>query len=91
MERQPTYERVYVKVNADFPADGEIVPRVLYWAEADGMEKPYAIDRILSVKPAHSRKAGGQGLLFAVRIQGREKSLFYDDFTRHFFIEQPIS
>lgn len=81
------YDRVYVRVNADHMADGKVIPMILYWENEDEVEIAFMIDKILSVTPAHSRKVGGQGLLYRVMIEGREKSLFYDEFERRFFVE----
>ncbi|WP_330601097.1 hypothetical protein [Caproicibacter fermentans] len=36
----------------------------------------YEIDRVLDVRPAASLKAGGAGIRYTCRIQGREKYLW---------------
>ena len=44
------YERRYLQVEADFLPDGRVLPRVLYWEEAEGTVRPFFIDRILDVR-----------------------------------------
>ena len=86
--QEKDYERIYVRVTADHLSDGCVFPRVLFWLNDDGVEIPYEIDRSSKGSPAHARKAGGQGLLFHVNIQGYSKELFYDDFEGRFFVEK---
>ena len=50
----------YVKVRADFELDGRIRP--LLFREEDG--PAFRIDRVLDVRQAASRKAGGQGIRY---------------------------
>ena len=58
----------YVKVRADFELDGRIRP--LLFREEDG--PAFRIDRVLDVRQAASRKAGGQGAVLVYRA-GRER------------------
>ena len=89
-QEQPKYERKYVRVIADHLADGCVIPRILYWEDEDGLEIPYKISNKPKGRPAHSRKAGGQGLLYVVDIQGKSKELYYDDFEGRFFVEKVV-
>ena len=82
------YERVYVHVDVAHGEDGSISPLVLYWKNEDNIEVPYKITRPSKPIPAHSRKAGGQGLLFHVTIEDRMRDLYYDDFEKRFFVEK---
>ena len=82
------YTRVYVHVTADHLTDGSVLPRILHWVNEDDIEVPYEISRASKGYPAHSRKAGGQGILFRVVIQGKLRDLFYDDFEGRFFVEK---
>ena len=57
--------KVYVKVKAEFDTAGFLSPLSLTWE--DGREFP--IDRVLDAQRAASRKAGGIGTRYTVRIQ----------------------
>lgn len=81
--------RKYVHVFAEFMENGEVCPRILYWKGDDDVEVAYEIKHASDPRPAHSQKAGGQGLLYDIIIEGRRKRLFYDDFERRFFVELP--
>ena len=86
--RETHSQRVYVRVVADHQADGSVLPRMLYWCNDDGVEVPYVIDITSPGRPAHSRKAGGQGLLYNIVIRGKRRELYYDDFEGRFFVVQ---
>lgn len=66
--------KVYVEVVAVFNPDGELRPLSLTWEDG----KRYNIDRILEVRPAAARKAGGQGDRYTVCIRGQEKYIFFE-------------
>ena len=66
--------KVYVEVNADFAADGTMLPRVIIWE--DGVK--YTIDRITDIRQAAAMKAGGQGDRYTVMINGRQSYLFFE-------------
>lgn len=66
--------KVYVDVSVRFDAQGGMTPVSIFWS--DGTE--YEIDRILDVRKAASLKAGGFGLRYTVRIQNRERYLFFE-------------
>ena len=63
----------YVKVRADFELDGRIRP--LLFREEDG--PAYRIDRVLDVRQAASRKAGGQGIRYVCEVEGSIAVLVY--------------
>ena len=71
MERTP---KLYVKVCTIFDVDGSMRPQ--YIILEDG--RKFAIDRILDVKPAPARKAGGYGDRYTIRIRGQERYLFFE-------------
>ena len=68
------YKRVYVDVDVSFDSDGKMRPRTLVWTDG----RPYEIDRVLDVRPAHAEKAGGQGDRYKVRVRGQERELFFE-------------
>jgi len=81
--RRESEHKIYVKVRADFGFDGKLCPLML--RTEDGA--PQRIDRVLDVRPAASLKAGGQGVRYTCRVDGRELYLFYED--PYWFIEAP--
>jgi|LSQX01.2.fsa_nt_gb hypothetical protein len=66
-------KKIYIGVLAITHPDGSIVPLRLIWPDGRSWE----IDRLLDVRPAVARKAGGEGLRFLCRINGHEKELWY--------------
>ena len=82
-ERRESAHKIYVKVRADHDFDGKIRPLML--RTQSGL--PWRIDRVLDVRQASSLKAGGQGLRFTCRVDGRTMYLFFDD--PYWFIEAP--
>lgn len=75
--------KVYVKVKAEFDTAGFLSPLSLTWE--DGREFP--IDRVLDAQRAASWKAGGIGTRYTVRIQGRERYLWFENPA--WFVEAP--
>ena len=67
-------DRVYVDVNVDFDRFGRMFPRSICWED----NHIYEIDRVLSVKPSFSQKAGGQGDLYVVKVLGHAKHLYFE-------------
>lgn len=78
------YRKVIVSVEARFDTDGSIFPRMIVWEDGTKFE----IDRVLEAKRAASMKAGGIGTRYTVRIQGRERFLWYEDPI--WFVEAPV-
>ncbi len=68
-------KKIYVKVNADFDADGNITPRSVIWEDGHVFE----IDRVLSSCRRASLKAGGIGIRYTVRIGKRTTYLYFED------------
>lgn len=66
--------RVYVPVCADFDADGRMLPRSIIWEDGER----YEIDRVKSIRPGFSAKAGGQGDRYVIMIHGRETCVFFE-------------
>lgn len=66
--------RVYVDVTVDFDRYGRMFPRSICWEDS----RIYTIDRVLEMRPSYSRKAGGQGDMYVVKVQGFEKHLFFE-------------
>lgn len=66
--------KVYVQVAAVFTAEGNLLPRSFVWE--DGQR--YKIERVLDCKPAAAPRAGGHGDRYTVRIDGKERYLYFE-------------
>lgn len=66
--------KVYVDVTVDFDRYGRMFPRTIRWED----NRIYKIDRVLDMRPSFSRKAGGQGDMYIIKVQGMEKHLFFE-------------
>lgn len=77
------YQKVVVAVDAHFNTDGNVVPKSITWNNGN----IYIIDRVLSQRKAASLKAGGIGIRYTVRIQGKERFLWYEEPV--WFVEAP--
>lgn len=75
----------YVDVDVHFRSDGTFLPKYIYWDDG----KKFEVDRILGIKEAASRKAGGQGLQFLIRVLGKETCIYYED--PRWFVEEHTS
>lgn len=73
-------QKVYVDVDAVFTRDGRLFPRQLRWKDGE----VYEIDRVLDVRRAASLRAGGTGIRYTCRIQGKESHLYYEGNNRWF-------
>ena len=69
--------KVYVAVKADFRDDGVMLPREITWEDG----KRYSIDRVVDIRQAAARKAGGQGDRYTVVIEGKRTYLFFERST----------
>lgn len=65
----------YVKVNATFDCDGNLIPKCIYWDD----NKKFIIDKITDIRYAASLKAGGVGIRYTCRISGKEGFLFLEE------------
>ena len=63
--------KVFVEVIAKFTKDGKKVPLIIKWEDG----RSFDIDRIIDIRRAASLKAGGQGIRYKCRINGRETYL----------------
>ena len=90
MEHNKSEERVsykmYVEVGVIYEPTGEMVPKYLRLPPAG---EKYEIDRISRIQRSASRKAGGCGICYTVRIRGKDARLFYEDSpeTGRWFVE----
>ena len=66
--------KVYVQVNADFNTDGVMLPREIVWEDGE----KYSIDRVVDIRQAAARKAGGQGDRYTIEVRGQISYLFFE-------------
>lgn len=74
-ENSKVYKKQYVDVFVRYGADGRIIPLSIEWV--DGSR--YMIDSVMDVRRAASLKCGGTGIRYIIKIQGRQKMLFFED------------
>lgn len=74
----------YVDILVYFQADGKKIPKIIFWNK----EKKFRIDKVLDVRPAASRKAGGQGDRYLCLINGTEHVIYFEDPA--WFVEEII-
>lgn len=67
--------KVYVPVNLDVDAEGNIRPRLIRWIDG----RVYEIDRLKHKCRAASTKVGGCGIRYTVMIGGHESFLYNED------------
>ena len=71
----------YVEMIVQYLEDGTIMPLAVRWAEG----QLYEIDKVIDIRPAASLKAGGAGIRYTCKIQGREKHLWLEE--NRWFVE----
>lgn len=94
MIRIESYKRTYVAVNADFRADGLILPRIITWHD----DLKYEIDKVLNIQAAASLKAGSGGDRYTIMVHGKQTYLFFERSANltgpnigRWFVEERIS
>lgn len=73
--RDGMIKKHYVDVLVLFTSEGRKIPKTVFWDE----DKKFQIDRVLDIREAASRKAGGQGERYLCLINGSQHALFYED------------
>ena len=68
--------KLYVEVGVVYDPNGTMEPK--YLRLRPGGEK-YMIDRIYRHQRASSRRAGGCGICYFVRVRGKDARLYYED------------
>lgn len=75
----------YVSVTVRVDEDGHNRPLSLQWYDG----RTYAIDEVLSVRRASSRRVGGDGICYTVRIGDSKKLLYFED--PRWFVEEIVA
>lgn len=65
----------YVDMIVRYTPDGQIIPLAIRWSP----EQLYEIDKVLDVRQAASLKAGGTGIRYLCRIQGKERCIWLEE------------
>lgn len=53
-------KKTYVGVYAHFDESGKLTPLMIEWYDG----RKFVVDKVLDIRPAASRRAGGQGLRY---------------------------
>ncbi len=67
--------KVIIAVKAEFDVSGQLTPISFRWE--NGMD--YAISRVIDRRRAASLKAGGSGIRYTCKVDGKLIYLFYDE------------
>lgn len=67
--------KISVTVNADYMADGRLMPRFVTYE--DGIRR--RVERVIDVRQEASLKEGGDGQRYLCLIGGRRLYLFFED------------
>ena len=68
-------KKTYVEVEVKFDTNGNILPLKIIWEDG----KEFLIDRVVDKKNAASMKAGGNGMRYTIRINGKTTYLWYEE------------
>ena len=68
--------KLYVEVGVVYSPGGAMEPKYIRLSPTG---EKYMIDHIYRYQRAASRKAGGCGICYYVRVRGQEARLFYED------------
>lgn len=75
----------YVSVTTRVDEDGRVRPLSIQWY--DGLT--YPIDDVISVRRASSRRVGGDGICYTVRIGTKTTYLYFED--PRWFVEEIVA
>ena len=81
------YEKVYVGMMLYTDADGNTKPVELEWI--NGIK--YSISKIIERKTAPPKHVGSSPTIrYTVLVQGREKVVYFEKFSKRWFVEKQI-
>ncbi len=75
----------YVSVTARMDEDGRVRPLSIQWYDGT----TYPIDEVINMRRASSRRVGGDGLCYTIRIGEKTTYLYYED--PKWFVEEVIA
>ena len=73
-------EKIYVRVIAEFDPDRGVTPLSFFWENG----RQYTVDRVLGRERCASRRAGVVGIMYTVRVCGKDAHLYLEDDNRWF-------
>ena len=73
-------DKVVVSVKAEFDVFGQLTPLSFLWE--NGVQ--YEVSKVIDRRRAVSLKAGGSGIRYTCKVNGRLVYLFYDDSVWYF-------
>jgi len=80
------YEKVYVKIIAEFARFGGLTPKIIVW---DNDEK-FNVDCVKDVSRAPCKSGGVLPERYTVTVLGQLKYLYYEKDKRRWFVEREI-
>lgn len=75
----------YVAVTARMDEDGHVRPLSVQWYNGE----TFPIDEVISIRRASSRRVGGDGICYTVRIGHKTTYLYYED--PRWFVEEIVA
>ncbi len=72
---EQSIHKKYIKVNADFTVEGNVIP----CSVEDDEGNVFEIQKIIDIRRAACLRAGGMGLRFTCIVDGYEKKIYYED------------
>ncbi|MEY8562334.1 hypothetical protein AALA21_04670 [Eggerthellaceae bacterium 3-80] len=75
----------YVSVTARMDEDGRVRPLSIQWYDGT----TYPVDEVISIRRAASRRVGGDGLCYTIRIGERTTYLYFED--PKWFVEEVVA
>lgn len=75
----------YVSVTARMDEDGRVRPLSIQWYDGT----TYPIDEVINMRRASSRRVGGDGLCYTIRIGEKTTYLYYED--PKWFVEEVVA
>lgn len=74
----------YVGVTARIDEDGRVRPLSIQWYDG----RTYPVDEVISVRRASSRRVGGDGICYTIRMGSKTTYLYFED--PRWFVEEIV-
>ena len=74
-ERYENPNKVYISVTVLYYDSGGFIPIAIIWED----DREYWINKVIDIRRAASLKAGGTGIRYTCRMEGKEVYLFFED------------
>ena len=80
------YEKIFVKVIAEFNSVGGMRPTVIVWEDGER----FNIDKVKFIERAPCKSGGVLPIRFTVQVSGQTKFLYYERAKERFFVEREV-